>query len=725
MEQAGQLPAAVQLYMKAGAPLQAARVVALQGRPGDAATMLLEALNMPLEEIPTDDVPRRRVAMAAAFYFIRGGAVDRAVEVLLALGERDRAIAALKQAGDVAGAARLRGEASGFEVDGIELSERPDGVPELARGGGATRPATRGPAPGAGPVNRGGPPTSPPATSRPPVSNFATTAIPAPASPPNSRLERARYLEREGRFDEALKAYVDVNAVYDAARMAYRLRLPAEAAQLLLEIQRYYEAAKCFAEARNATRALGCLLRLEPSHARYGRACVLAVSLAAGLETLPEALLPFLQPWLDAAEPGTEDIEAIYKLATVLDREGQFDAAGPVYEKVLGLQDGYRDAAERLRRLQASKSSKKRSRRRTARHRPASEPSPDAATAHGAPMQRPKTAPSVSFDPGPLMRGAAPAAATPPPTTVFDVPERPTGPTPSHTVPSQTTGGSPMVASPEELIAPGTIIDERYRVIAKIGEGASATVLRVHDLELGDDVAMKLFHMNFSDNDVHARRMKREIRVCRKLTHPNIIRLYDIGKYMAHRYLTMELLTGTTLKYLLLETIDIPLFLEYLAQASVGLDVAHNLGVVHRDVKPDNLFLTDEKTVKVMDFGIAKQRAAEGMTITGTILGTPGYMAPEQIDGSADVGAAADQYALGAVAYRLLTRTKVFEHPEIVPLLMMHATKEPDRPSTRNPAIPPELDVTLLKLLAKAPEERFESCQVVAEVFREIAADLS
>ena len=130
--------------------------------------------------------------------------------------------------------------------------------------------------------------------------------------------------------------------------------------------------------------------------------------------------------------------------------------------------------------------------------------------------------------------------------------------------------------------------------------------------------------------------------------------------------------------------------------------MAHNLGVVHRDVKPDNLFLTDEKTVKVMDFGIAKQRAAEGMTITGTILGTPGYMAPEQIDGSADVGAAADQYALGAVAYRLLTRTKVFEHPEIVPLLMMHATKEPDRPSTRNPAIPPELDVTLLKLLAKA-----------------------
>ena len=670
LEESGDRRGAVDLYLRGGAPLQAARVVALGGRPSDAGDLLIRAIGGDAAAIGLADAGRRRLAMAAAFYFIRAKDAGRAAEVMVALGERDRAILALEQAGEHAAAARLRGDTGTFEVAG-------DGAP-----GGDTV--------------------------RQPVT-FGTTIIAPPPEPshPAAGRERARKLEAAGKLQAALRGYLDSEAIYDAARVAYKLKMPGEAAELLVEIQRYYEAAKCFVEARAPDQALAALLRVDPGHARYAKAAVQVIHLALARPELPGQLASFLGPWLEQGAAGVGE-GLLYGLATRLDRDARVDGARRVYGALLARDPGYKDAAERLRRLHGGSDPKRRRRARTSGAHRAIQ-TPEETTQVGRPaIQPPVTfdAPAVSFDPGP---GFAAVAAGPPPAT-----ER-TSPTPAATGPSR------PVSSPAELIAPGTMIDERYRVEAKLGEGASATVLEVSDLELGERVAMKLFHMSFSDNETYARRMKRELRLCRRLAHPNIIRLYDMGKYMAHRYLTMELLEGRTLKQLLVEDVSYRQLFEYLAQSCLGLHEAHRRGIIHRDVKPDNLFLTTDDVVKVMDFGIAKQGSAEAMTLTGTILGTPGYMAPEQIDGSADVTAAADQYALGAVAYRLLTRTKVFHHPDIVPLLMMHATNQPDPPSKRNPDLLPAVDALVLRLLAKAPDDRFPGLDEVAVGFREIA----
>ena len=271
-----------------------------------------------------------------------------------------------------------------------------------------------------------------------------------------------------------------------------------------------------------------------------------------------------------------------------------------------------------------------------------------------------------------------------------------------------------------EVIKPGLIIDGRYEVLAHLGDGATASVFKAMDQDLGDVIAMKVFHLMISRNDSMAERMKLEIKACRKLSHRNIIKIFDIGSFAGHRYLTMEFLQGQTLQDAIREPMALNQSLDLLIQACRGLDEAHRNHFVHRDIKPDNLFLTDEGIVKVMDFGIAKQTTAEGMTLTGTILGTPGYMAPEQIDGSSPVSQASDQYAIGSMAYRMFTGTMVFQHEEMMPLLMMHVTETPELPSKRAPNISPEIDSIVMRLLSKKPEERFPSCAAVADTLQQL-----
>jgi serine/threonine protein kinase len=280
---------------------------------------------------------------------------------------------------------------------------------------------------------------------------------------------------------------------------------------------------------------------------------------------------------------------------------------------------------------------------------------------------------------------------------------------------------SPPAGPPDdaaEVIKPGLVIDGRYEVLAHLGDGATASVFKAADHELGDVIAMKVFHLMISRNDSMAERMKLEIKACRKLSHRNIIKIFDIGGFAGHRYLTMEFLQGKTVEDRIRDPITLNQSLDLLIQACRGLDEAHRNHFVHRDVKPDNIFVTDEGIVKVMDFGIAKQTTAEGMTLTGTILGTPGYMAPEQIDGSSPISQSADQYAIGSMAYRMLTGTMVFQHQEMMPLLMMHVTDTPELPSKRAPNISPEIDSIVMKLLSKKPEDRFASCSDVADALQ-------
>jgi serine/threonine-protein kinase len=241
-----------------------------------------------------------------------------------------------------------------------------------------------------------------------------------------------------------------------------------------------------------------------------------------------------------------------------------------------------------------------------------------------------------------------------------------------------------------------------------------ASVFRAFDLELEESVALKVFDVAQSSGVLVAR-FKQELKLSRQLIHPNIIRLYDIGAHQGHRYISMELLVGKSLKEQMRQPIEFRTALGYLMQACHGLQAAHDAGVVHRDVKPDNFFVTEDGVLKVMDFGIAKQYETPGVTVAGSIAGTPLYMSPEQIGNFSSVTRLTDIYALGVCAYEMFTGQVPFFHADLVPLLMMHVNNPPVPPRQHNPRLPAELDGVILRLLAKDPARRYQSCRELAE----------
>ena len=274
----------------------------------------------------------------------------------------------------------------------------------------------------------------------------------------------------------------------------------------------------------------------------------------------------------------------------------------------------------------------------------------------------------------------------------------------------------------------GTTIGGRYRLDAVLGCGGMSTVYRATDLELDEVVALKVFRRSLIDEDGQHEtldRFRHELKLSRQLRHPNVIRLYDIGAVDEHRYISMELLEGRPLASLVAERLPLGRILKLLAGACRGLQAAHDQGVVHRDVKPENLFVVEPDILKVMDFGIAKSQLVTGLTMLGTFGGTPAYMAPEQISDFSGVGPAADQYALGIVAYELLSGERPFDHPELMPLLMLHAQEEPRPLRGLVPAIPREIEEAVLRMLRKKPAERFASCAEVAERLEAIAEKLT
>lgn len=278
---------------------------------------------------------------------------------------------------------------------------------------------------------------------------------------------------------------------------------------------------------------------------------------------------------------------------------------------------------------------------------------------------------------------------------------------------------APPPAPREEELRVGMTVANRFRIDAQIGQGGMATVFSARDLELDEQVALKVFAgqlITASMQQEAVERFRLELKVCRKLRHPNIIQVYDIGVFSGHRYYTMELLHGQGLDRLLGEPVEVPWGLECLIQAASGLHAAHEAGVVHRDVKPENLFVTDSGLVKVMDFGIAKSTYLPGRTQVGTLAGTPEYMAPEQINDFSLVGPAADQYALGCVAYQMFTGTVPFSSEQMMEVLMMHLERTPTSPRALHPELPEELEAVILRMMAKHPQARYGSLWEVVEV---------
>lgn len=253
----------------------------------------------------------------------------------------------------------------------------------------------------------------------------------------------------------------------------------------------------------------------------------------------------------------------------------------------------------------------------------------------------------------------------------------------------------------------GSVLAGRYLLEKQLGVGGMATVFAARDQELDESVAIKVFGRPGAELDAGLlQRFKAELSVTRRLVHPNIIRVYDFGNANGLRYITMEMLRGKDLDAMSGPAHPPRDVLRWLRQAALGLGAAHEAGIVHRDVKPHNLFLCDDGTLKVMDFGIAKQTRAAGMTVGNYLAGTPEYMSPEQIGGFSDVTASTDLYALGVVAFQLLTGRLPFEHTEMLPLMMMHINQEPPKPRSIRSDLSQEIEDLVLSLLSKRPEDR-------------------
>ena len=294
--------------------------------------------------------------------------------------------------------------------------------------------------------------------------------------------------------------------------------------------------------------------------------------------------------------------------------------------------------------------------------------------------------------------------------TIFPTPEPEADSSPARPAPS-----TPMAASGTKALA-------GFEIIERIGRGGMGAVFKARQISMQRIVALKVLSPKLVENQAYVERFLREARAAARLDHPNIVRGIDAGHDQGYYYLAMEFVEGETLRKQLKRVgkLDEPAALNITIQIASALQHAHESGgIVHRDVKPDNILLTPDGTTKLADLGLAKSVEDDaGLTRIGSAIGTPHYLSPEQARGAQELDSRTDIYSLGATLYHMLTGSPVFEGQTAAVVLSKHVNEMPVPPIEKNPGISSHANTILLKMLEKDPEDRYDTPAELIEDIR-------
>jgi len=755
---------AIDSYISGEAWQEAARLLSFQGRFRDAGMTLLRSLPSRPTPVLRISPDVRRDAMNAALCFARGGARKEAVGLLMNLGEHQRAAGLLQMAGLREEAVRaMRGEPLEGSPwpPGILFNPAAQGQDDVDSGPSwGSRPSTPGSTPSqrdSAPweSGRSSPPSRPPGPPRPPGvsgSTPATSSLPPLQSEPSTDGYLSSSLEFTPLGMESEPSPVGANPtptprtnpLSHTPNPLSRTPGPGTVETGLL---------RRGTPGSLVQQELASYLATNPDDRSYPIAVNRIIELVWNSELLSARVTRFLDEYLARVGGGAVDpsgYATLYALGRLFEFHDRIDGAKTAYRALLGSSPEYADAQLRLSNIEAG-----------------------LAEAIGGTWQPVhllidgvhKFSPLPEFDDMPQLGTAPGAAVGTPPSGSLDrdaPPARARSASNDETVDFTDFAGSPSgrhaasgddtmdvqdyvtsgsvraqevgtssggrdssrqsydgayaaETDAEGAIIEGTVIANRYRIEGLVGSGGMAHVYRATDLELEEVVAIKVFQQ-VVQNRAGLDRFRREMKLSRKLVHPNIVRIYEFGTWRGARFITMELLRGDDLENHLVKQpegrMETAEALRLMIQACDGLGAAHEAGVIHRDVKPQNLFVIEKGTrLKIMDFGIAKvNNSAASISVTGVRVGTPRYMSPEQIQGDAEVTPASDLYALGGVMYELFTGSPVFQEEDLVPLLLSHMTEAPQPPRDRFPGVPADVEQIILRLLSKSPDDRYESC---------------
>jgi len=278
--------------------------------------------------------------------------------------------------------------------------------------------------------------------------------------------------------------------------------------------------------------------------------------------------------------------------------------------------------------------------------------------------------------------------------------------------------------SPGEL-ARGSIFSGRYEIIEELGRGGMGRVYKVLDKEINEEIALKLLKTEIADDIETIARFRNELKLSRKISHRNVCRMFDLNREEDIYFITMEYVTGENLKSLIRKTgqFSIEKSLIIARQVCEGLAEAHRLGVIHRDLKPQNIMIDSKGNAHIMDFGIARSLKTEGITETGKIIGTPEYMSPEQIEAE-KIDSRSDIYSFGVILYEMVTGKLPFEGNTPISVALKHKTEIPPDPREFNAQIPDEISRVILKCMEKEKIMRYQRAEELLNDLINIEKDL-